>query len=383
MKSNYPCLPLAIVWQTCVSNNEKSTGSPKRRNYCRRLAAAPGCRWRPAIAAHSDCIASREIGAYFGRELGKTAVTNLWIPDGYKDTPVDRAAPRQRLLASLDQIFAQELDPAHNLDAVECKLFGIGSESYVVGSHEFYLAYAASRQKLLCLDAGHFHPTETIADKISSTLLYVPELLLHVSRGVRLDSDHVVTLTDELQAIMQEIVRGRYLERVHIGLDFFDASVNRIAAWSIGARNALRALLLALLEPIDEMRALELAGDYTGRLALLEELKGMPFGAAWDYYCLEQDVPVGITFLDDIRSYVNGTRISRMNTDKKKSVKICVHPCPIFIYSWSAAGACCLLCKSNLQFDTRFGKSRYKFSFIGGAPQARVVSYEKEVLAHR
>ncbi|MFO7538440.1 MAG: L-rhamnose isomerase, partial [Chloroflexota bacterium] len=174
---------------------------------------------------------------------------------------------------------------------------------YVVGSHEFYLGYAASRQKLLCLDAGHFHPTETIADKISSTLLYVPELLLHVSRGVRWDSDHVVTLTDELQAIMQEIVRGGYLDRVHIGLDFFDASINRIAAWTIGTRNALRALLMALLEPIDEMRTLEMDGDYTGRLALLEELKGMPFGAVWDYYCLEQDVPVGIAYLDDIRAY--------------------------------------------------------------------------------
>jgi L-rhamnose isomerase len=249
------------------------------------------------------CMASREIGAYFGRELEKTAVTNIWIPDGYKDTPVDRATPRQRLLESLDQVFAQELDPAHNLDAVECKLFGIGSESYVVGSHEFYLGYAASRQKLLCLDAGHFHPTETIADKISSTLLYVPELLLHVSRGVRWDSDHVVTLTDELQAIMQEIVRGGYLNRVHIGLDFFDASINRIAAWTIGTRNALRALLMALLEPIDEMRTLEMDGDYTGRLALLEELKGLPFGAVWDYYCLQQNVPVGINYLDEVKLY--------------------------------------------------------------------------------
>jgi L-rhamnose isomerase len=225
------------------------------------------------------CIASREIGAYFGKELGNTAVTNLWIPDGYKDTPVDRLAPRQRLQDALDQVFAKPLDPAHNLDAVECKLFGIGSESYVVGSHEFYLGYASSRQKLLCLDAGHFHPTETIADKISSVLLYVPELLLHVSRGVRWDSDHVVTLTDELQAMMQELVRGNFLDRTHIGLDFFDASINRVAAWTIGTRNALRALLLALLEPIDQLRQLEATGDFTARLALLEELKGMPFGA--------------------------------------------------------------------------------------------------------
>jgi L-rhamnose isomerase len=249
------------------------------------------------------CIASREIGAYFGRELGSTAVTNLWIPDGYKDTPVDRLGPRQRLQDALDQVFAQPLDPAHNLDAVECKLFGIGSESYVVGSHEFYLGYASSRQKLLCLDAGHFHPTETIADKISAVLLYVPELLLHVSRGVRWDSDHVVTFTDELQAIMQELVRGNFLERTHIGLDFFDASINRVAAWTIGTRNALRALLMALLEPIKQLRQLEAAGDFTARLALLEELKGLPFGAVWDHYCQQQNVSVGYAFMAEIRSY--------------------------------------------------------------------------------
>lgn len=249
------------------------------------------------------CSASREIGAYFGRELGTPAVTNVWIPDGYKDTPADRAAPRERLAESLDKVFEKPLDPRHNLDAVESKLFGIGSESYVVGSHEFYLGYAVSRQKLLCLDTGHFHPTESIADKISSALLYVPALLLHVSRGVRWDSDHVVTLTDELQAILQEVVRGDYLDRVHIGLDFFDASINRVAAWVIGARNTLRALLLALLEPTAQLRQLELAGDYTARLALLEELKGLPSGAVWDYYCLEQGVPVGRQFLDEVRAY--------------------------------------------------------------------------------
>ena len=249
------------------------------------------------------CLASREIGASFGAELGTPAVTNVWIPDGYKDTPVDRTTPRARLAESLDKIFAKPLDPAHNLDAVEAKLFGLGSESYVVGSHEFYLGYAVSRQKLLCLDAGHFHPTETIADKISSTLLYVPELLLHVSRGVRWDSDHVVTLTDELQAIMQEIVRGGYLDRVHIGLDFFDASINRVAAWTIGARNALRALLMALLEPHTTLRELEGSGNFTRRLALLEELKGLPFGAVWDYHCLTQDVPVGYAFMDEITAY--------------------------------------------------------------------------------
>ncbi len=249
------------------------------------------------------CIACREIGAYFGKELGTPAVTNIWIPDGYKDTPVDRAAPRQRLLEALDEVFATDLDPAFNLDAVESKLFGIGSESYVVGSHEFYLGFATSRQKLLCLDAGHFHPTETISDKISAVLLYVPELLLHVSRGVRWDSDHVVTQTDDLLAITQEIVRGGYLDRVHIGLDFFDASINRIAAWTIGTRNVLRALLMALLEPLDHMRKLESGADFTSRLAMLEALKGMPFGAVWDAYCLQNDVPVGIAYLDDIKTY--------------------------------------------------------------------------------
>jgi L-rhamnose isomerase len=208
-----------------------------------------------------------------------------------------------RLRDSLDQILADPVDRQFNLDAVESKLFGIGTESYVVGSHEFYLGYAAANQILLTLDAGHYHPTETIADKISSSLLYVPELLLHVSRGVRWDSDHVVTMTDDLLAITQEIVRSGYLSRVHIGLDFFDASINRIAAWTIGARNALRALLMALLEPQEHLRALEQQGDFTARLAYLEALKAMPFGAVWDYYCLQQDVPVGIAYLDEIRAY--------------------------------------------------------------------------------
>jgi len=249
------------------------------------------------------CIASREIGAYFGEELGTPCVTNVWIPDGYKDTPADRMGPRVRLKEALDTIFEKPLDPAHNLDAVECKLFGLGSESYVVGSHEFYMGYAIANQTVLCLDAGHFHPTETISDKISSVLLYVPELLLHVSRGVRWDSDHVVTLTDDLQAIMQEIVRSNALDRVHIGLDFFDASINRVGAWAIGTRNAVRALLLALLEPRDLLCQYEAEGDYTSRLALLEELKGLPFGAVWDYYCQSQGVPVGMSFMDEIKSY--------------------------------------------------------------------------------
>jgi len=249
------------------------------------------------------CIACRVIGEHIGRALGTPCVTNIWIPDGFKDTPVDRKTPRLLLKDSLDKILAEEIDRQYNLDAVECKLFGIGSESYVVGSHEFYLGYAIANDILLCLDSGHFHPTEVISDKISSVLTFLDEILLHVSRGVRWDSDHVVTLTDELQAIAQEIVRGGFLDRVHIGLDFFDASINRVAAWVIGARNTMRALLLALLEPIARMRELEVTGDYTTRLALLEELKGLPSGAVWDYFCLQQGVPVGISFMDEIRDY--------------------------------------------------------------------------------
>jgi L-rhamnose isomerase len=249
------------------------------------------------------CIACRKIGEYFGRELGTPCVTNIWIPDGFKDTPVDRKTPRHLLKESLDEILSAGVDRRYNLDAVESKLFGIGSESYVVGSHEFYLGYAAANDVLLCLDSGHFHPTEVISDKLSSVLLFVDEVLLHVSRGVRWDSDHVVTLTDELQALMQETVRGGFLDRVHIGLDYFDASINRIAAWVIGTRNAMRALLMALLEPAEMMRDLEISGDYTMRLAMLEALKGMPFGAVWDHFCLQQGVPVGISYMDEIREY--------------------------------------------------------------------------------
>jgi L-rhamnose isomerase len=248
-------------------------------------------------------INCRKIGEYFGKTLGTPCVTNIWIPDGFKDIPVDRQAPRQLLKDSLDQILAEKIDPRYNLDAVEPKLFGIGSESYVVGSHEFYLAYATARQVLMCLDAGHYHPTETIADKLSAVLLYVPEVLLHVSRGVRWDSDHVVLLTDDLLSIAQEIVRGGYLGRVHIGLDYFDATINRVAAWTIGARNMLRALLITLLEPLAELKELEVSGDYTARLALLEDLKGLPFGAVWDFYCLKNEVPAGMAFIEDVRAY--------------------------------------------------------------------------------
>ncbi len=261
-------------------------------------------------------IRCREIGAAFGKALGSPCLTNLWIPDGMKDTPVDRMGPRERLLQSLDEIFRPKFDRNHNLDSVEPKLFGIGAESFTPGSHEFYLGYAVSRQVLLTLDAGHYHPTEGIADKISSVLCFLPEIALHVSRGVRWDSDHVVTLTDDLQAIAQEIVWGNHLiptavatpsnhslQRIRIGLDYFDASINRLAAWVIGSRNLLRALLIALLAPIARLRDAEWTGDYTTRLALLEEAKLLPSGAVWDYFCEIQGVPVAEAWLAEIKQH--------------------------------------------------------------------------------
>ncbi|HEU0011696.1 MAG TPA: L-rhamnose isomerase [Verrucomicrobiae bacterium] len=256
------------------------------------------------------CRRSREIGAAMGRALGTPCVTNVWIPDGFKDTPADRRAPRERLAESLDEVFKKPLPAKHNLDSVEPKLFGIGAESCTIGSHEFYLGYAITRRKLLCLDAGHFHPTETIADKISSVLLYLPEILLHVSRGVRWDSDHVVTFTDDLQAIAREIIANGYADRVHLGLDYFDASLNRIAAWVIGGRNLLRALLLALLEP-PAIRAAELAGDNTARLALQEEAKTLPGGAVWNFYCESKGVPVGETWLVEVRKFEGHVLVNR------------------------------------------------------------------------
>jgi L-rhamnose isomerase len=249
------------------------------------------------------CVRSREIGAAIGRALGKTCITNVWIPDGFKDTPADRNAPRARLVESLDAVFKKALPAKHNLDSVEPKLFGIGSESYVVGSHEFYLGYALTRKKLLTLDSGHYHPTEGIADKLSSVLQFLPEILLHVSRGVRWDSDHVVILNDDLLSIAREIVANGYLGRVHIGLDYFDASINRVAAWTIGTRNMLRALLIALLEPTERLRAFEAEGDFTSRLALQEETKTLPAGAVWDYYCASKNVPVGENWLAEVKHY--------------------------------------------------------------------------------
>ncbi|HIU31918.1 MAG TPA: L-rhamnose isomerase [Candidatus Caccousia avistercoris] len=249
------------------------------------------------------CRRCRRIGAFFGRELGQKSVTNLWVPDGYKDLPVDRLAPRLRLKQSLDEIFAERLDPAAHLDAVESKLFGIGSESYVVGSHEFYLGYAVQNRVAVCLDAGHFHPTEVISNKISSVLLFTGEMLLHVSRPVRWDSDHVVILDDELQEIANEIIRSGQAARIHIGLDYFDASINRVAAWVIGMRNMQKALLRALLEPTAQMKQMELSGDFTGRLAFLEELKSMPWQAVWEEFCRRNSVPGDLAWLDQVRRY--------------------------------------------------------------------------------
>ncbi|MEG3113361.1 L-rhamnose isomerase [Pantoea sp. T14] len=249
------------------------------------------------------CKASRRISAYFGEQLGTPSVMNIWVPDGMKDITVDRLAPRQRLMSALDEIIAEKLNPEHHIDAVESKLFGIGAESYTVGSNEFFLGYASSRQTALTLDAGHFHPTEVISDKISAAMLYVPRLLLHVSRPVRWDSDHVVLLDDETQAIASEIVRHQLFDKVHIGLDFFDASINRIAAWVIGTRNAKKALLRALLEPTDRLRKVEAEGDYTARLALLEEQKSLPWQAVWEAWCLRHDVSADASWLSDVRHY--------------------------------------------------------------------------------
>ena len=236
-------------------------------------------------------IRCRKIGAAMGAAMGSPCITNFWIPDGFKDNPDDRKAPRERLRASLDAIFRESLPAEYNLDSLESKLFGIGSESYTTGSHEFYLGYAIRHQKLLCLDSGHFHPTESIADKISSVLQFVPRLMLHVSRGVRWDSDHVVVYSDDLQSIANELVRGDYLDRTHLGLDYFDASINRIAAWVIGIRSLQKALLTALLEPIQRLRQVEKTSDFTSRLAIQEEVKTLPVGGIWEYVCESANVP--------------------------------------------------------------------------------------------
>ncbi|MBR7032316.1 MAG: L-rhamnose isomerase [Clostridia bacterium] len=248
-------------------------------------------------------IASRKISEYFGRELGEVSCNNFWVPDGFKDTPVFRKRFRENLARSYDEIFSEKIDENYSLDSVESKLFGIGVESCSIGSHEFYMGCAIKHGTLLTLDTGHFHPTEVVSDKISSSLLYVKGVLLHVSRPVRWDSDHVVVFDDETKAIAAEINRGDFWDRVHIGLDYFDASINRLACWAIGSRNMRKAILGALLEPVDMLREFELAGDFTSRLSYLEELKTFPFSDVWDRLCEVGGVPERDGWISDVRSY--------------------------------------------------------------------------------
>ena len=247
--------------------------------------------------------ASRKIAAYFGKTLGMTALNNVWVPDGYKDVPGDRLTPRRRLRESLDAIFADAYDKKYLADSVESKVFGIGVESCTVGSHEFYMNYAAQHHLLCLLDTGHFHPTEVVSDKISSMLLFHEQLALHVSRPVRWDSDHVILFDEELKEIGKELVRCEALERAFIGLDFFDASINRIAAWVIGMRNMEKALLYGLLMPHKELSKLQDAGNFTELMATYEEIKTLPFGDVWDAYCAEQDVPQGKAWFAEVKKY--------------------------------------------------------------------------------
>ena len=259
------------------------------------------------------CVASRRVSEYMGEQLNNPAVMNIWVPDGYKDTPADRMEPRKRLASSLDAILAA-IQGRHHKVAVEGKLFGIGAESCTVGSNEFYMAYAATRKTLLCLDAGHFHPTESVADKISTCLCFLDEILLHVSRPVRWDSDHVVLFDDATIAIAQEIVRSNGLNRVHIGLDYFDASINRVAAWVIGTRNFRKALLFAMLEPREALKKAESGFDYTSRMALMEEAKSLPWPAVWEFYCTSKNVPPGSEWLQTIRKYESDVLLPRSGT---------------------------------------------------------------------
>jgi L-rhamnose isomerase len=248
-------------------------------------------------------LRTREASAHIGRRQGSACIHNLWIPDGMKDHPADRMGFRRLLCRYLDEIFEVDFPPQAMKDALEGKLFGIGSEAYVVGSHEFYLLYAAKKRKIVTLDSGHYHPTETIADKISTLLLFFDELMVHISRGMRWDSDHVVILNDESRAILQEVVRSGRLENVHLGLDFFDASINRVGAWTVGSRAVLKALLLALLEPRERLLEAEASGDYFARMQMGELLKSMPFGAVWDHHCAGQGAPVEAEVLGAIQDY--------------------------------------------------------------------------------
>ena len=249
------------------------------------------------------CKAMRKIGEYFGRELGITCVNNIWIPDGYKDVPADRIGPRKRLMDALDEILSEHIDPQYLVDTVESKVFGIGVESYTVGSHEFYMNYAATRGCVCLLDNGHYHPTEVVSDKIPSMLLFSDKVALHVTRGVRWDSDHVVTFDDELKEIAKEIVRCDALDRVLIGLDYFDASINRVAAWIIGARNMRKALLNAMLIPHAQLKEMQDSGDFTSLLAMNEEMKFYPYADIWEEYCARKGIPAREGWLKEIKQY--------------------------------------------------------------------------------
>ncbi|MDG6166172.1 L-rhamnose isomerase [Lactococcus formosensis] len=246
---------------------------------------------------------SRKIAEYMGKETGQTCINNFWMPDGMKDNPIDRYTPRKRMMESLDEIFEEKLNEEYTMEAVESKLFGLGAEAYTVGSHEFYMGYGLTCNKLICLDAGHFHPTEVISNKLSSLALFSKGIMLHVSRPVRWDSDHVVLMDDELQDIAKELVRNDLLSRTNIGLDFFDATINRIAAWVIGTRNTQKALLKAMLEPIQDLKEMELEFAFTKRMAYTEELKDFPYADVWNYFCEQNGVPVGLDWLEEVRNY--------------------------------------------------------------------------------
>lgn len=249
------------------------------------------------------CKAMRKIGAYFGKELGITCMNNIWIPDGYKEIPADRLGPRQRLKESLDEIFSEKYDKKYLIDTVESKVFGIGLEAYTVGSHEFYLNYAAKNDCLCLLDNGHYHPTEMVSDKIPSMLLFADKLALHVTRPMRWDSDHVVIFDDELKEIAKEIVRCDALDKVMIGLDYFDASINRIAAWVVGARNMRKALLFAMLLPHGELKKYQDSGNFTKMLAMSEEYKFYPYNEVWNEFCKRENVPQGEKWLEETDRY--------------------------------------------------------------------------------
>jgi L-rhamnose isomerase len=247
--------------------------------------------------------ASRKISEYIGKELNSRCVHNIWIPDGSKDITVNRYGYRKNLKESLDKIFEYKTNDTYMRDCIESKVFGIGSESYVVGSHEFYMGYGMKNNKMITLDMGHFHPTESVADKISSLLLFSDELMFHVSRGIRWDSDHVTIVNDDLMAFAQEIVRMDALTKVNIGLDFFDASINRIGAYVVGTRATQKAFLYALLEPLAKLREFESKGQNFERLALLEESKSLPWGAIWDYFCVKNNVIPGEDYIKEIQKY--------------------------------------------------------------------------------